>query len=143
MKPFRHSPCLVLAVAVFLVVSCASSYGSEDEEFADKAVSLGYVAVAVDGYIKFGNPPPALNGPELVKEATKQNPDLLKPLADYFVTARRDGHLSSVLLCNKEKTRAIAEDSGCTSARLDGPLWKEIPDANCNFQLDLMTVCNK
>ena len=143
MKPFLHSPGLFLAVAVFLVVSCASSYGSEDEEFADKAVSLGYVAVAVDGYIKFGNPPPNLTGPDLVKEATKQNPDLLKPLADDFVTARRDGSLSAVLLCDKGKTRAIAEDSGCTSARLDGPLWKQAPGAKCDFQLDLIAVCKK
>tara|TARA_R110002072_G_scaffold211424_1_gene368947 strand:- start:1915 stop:2349 length:435 start_codon:yes stop_codon:yes gene_type:complete len=143
MKLTKRGPLFVCAVAVFFLASCASSFGSEDEKLADKAVSLGYVAGALEGLIKFGNPPETMAGADLLKEATKQNPDLLKPLTDYVVMARREGAHSSVLLCNKDKTRGLAEDSGCTSARLDGKFWTDTPNAPCAFQLNLAVICKK
>lgn len=143
MKLIFRAPLFVSIIATFLLVSYITIYGSEDEELADKAVSLGYIAVAVDGFIRYGNPPIGMSGKELIENATRQNPDLLKPLAEYFLTARRDGVYSSVLLCDKEKKHALAEDAGCTPSRLDGRLWNEAPDAVCTFHLDLTAICLK
>lgn len=63
-----------------------------------------------------------------------------EPLSDYYVTARRDDVHSSALLCDMNRERALAEDPGCTTGRLDGRLWEEAPNASCDFQLDLTTV---
>lgn len=139
MKP-TYLACLA---ALVFAASCATSLGSEDEEIADKAVSLGYVAVAVDGFVRYGSPAPDLTGPALVREATSQNPELLEPLAGYYLTARQENGLTSVLMCDDELTRAIAEDSGCTSARLDAPIWRNSPGTACEFQLVLDIVCER
>lgn len=136
--------CIVIAIvitAAALVSSCATGHGADDEKHADRAINLGYIALAVQGLVAYGAPPPDLQGQALVNEAVKDNPDLLSSLNDYFVTARQDGRVSSVLMCDAERQRAIAEDAGCTSARLDGRLWIEQADAPCEFQLDLAAIC--
>jgi len=74
-------------------------------------------------------------------QVTLQNPDQLKPLAGYYVTARQVDGVSIVLLCDRDKKRALAEDAGCTSSRLDGRWWTEMPDAGCGFHLNPATVC--
>lgn len=143
MRMTQRTSIFATAIAVFFVASCASSFGSEDEELSDKAVSLGYIAVAVDGYIRFGKPPKSLNGEALLTQATSQNPKLLAPLSDYFIQVRREGTHSSVLLCDKEKARGLAEDAGCTSSKLDAAYWKSAPNAPCEFQLILANTCNR
>lgn len=135
----RHLLLTVAAIAALGISYVA--VGTQDEDWADYAVSLGYVAVAVNGYVQFGQPPSDLTGEELIREATKDNPALLLPLKDHFLTARREGQLTSVLLCEKDRSRAIAEDAGCTAARLDARLWSESPPAACTFHLDLKSAC--
>ncbi len=140
MATHRSLAVAICAVAV-LLVGCGSTLGSEDEELSDRAAQLGFVAGAVDGLVKFGNPSPTLTGDELLMEATKDNPSLLAPFSNYYVTARRQGNFSSVLMCNASRQRGLAEDAGCTSVRLDEALWKESRSAPCSFTLDLAQVC--
>ena len=134
---------LAFIAAAIIVISCTSTRGANDsdEELADRAQQLGYVAVAVDAFVKFGNPPATLTGEQLILEATRDNPDLLRPLEGYFVTARHEGRLNSVLMCDVDKRRALAEDAGCTSSRIDALLWKTTPTAPCSFTLNLEATC--
>lgn len=125
----------------FAVVACSQTVSDQDEEFSDKAAQLGRLAGAVDGLIKFGSPPDTLTGEQLLREAVKDNPALLAPFINYFVIARREGALSSVLLCSQSRKNAIAEDAGCTSARLDAAIWRVNPAASCSFTLNLIEIC--
>jgi len=138
-----HTTSLVFITMMFFAISCTSTRGANgsDEELADLAQQLGYVAVAVHGLVRFGNPPADLTGEQLVIEATKDNPALLNPLSGYFVAARREGRLSSVLMCDIKRHHAVAEDAGCTSSRLDAPLWQTSLDSPCSFTLDLWAIC--
>ena len=134
----------VVALAAIIVLSaCATSRADDAELYADRAVNLGWVAGAVQGLVEFGNPGEDLKGAELVREATKDNPKLMEPLADFYVIGRRVGEFSSVLMCDAARTRALAEDAGCTSAKLDAPLWDIFPQVPCAFQLDVAAVCTR
>lgn len=142
MSASRYLSVLAICASAFVMVSCAWLIGSEDEELADRASNLQDVAIAVQGFVLFGDPAPDLTGEQLIQEGTSGNPALLTPFKDYFLTARREGQFSSVLLCDKDKHRAYAEDAGCTATRLDARLWEEAPAAACKFQLDLPAVCS-
>jgi len=131
---------LIILVTALVAVSCTQTSGANDEELADRAFQLGHVATALNGLIQYGNPSPDLTGDQLLQEATKDNPDLLKPFADYYLTARREGKFGSVLMCNKLKMKALAEDATCT-AILDDRIWSEAPEAPCTFRLNLLDVC--
>ena len=65
---------LVVIAMMFFAISCTSTRSANDEELADRAQQLGYVAVAVNGFVRFGNPPVDLTGEQLVREATKDIP---------------------------------------------------------------------
>lgn len=141
MSALRYTSVLIFCASASLVNSCAGPFDSKNEELADRASNLQDVAIAVQGFIIFGNPTSDLTGEQLIQEGTKDNPALLKPFQNYFLTARREGRYSSVLLCDKERHRAYAEDAGCTATRLDGGFWEEELARPCVFQLDLSAVC--
>lgn len=131
---------LIIFAMALLAVSCTPTRGANDEELADRAFQLSHVATALNGLIQYGNPSPDLTGDQLLHEATKDNPDLLRPFTDYYLTARREGKFGSVLMCNKSKTKGLAEDATCTPV-LDDRIWSESPDAPCAFRLNLSAVC--
>lgn len=130
----------LMAVVLLLGLSAFSCAPANDEDYADLAVHLGWVAGAVQGFVDFGEPEAGLSGSEILKQALAMNPDLMKGLQGYYVTSRIIGAYSSVLLCDADQTVLIAEDAGCSATRLDGRYWGEAPLA-CEFQLDLAAVC--
>ncbi len=131
---------VIASMLVVALYACVFPDG-DDKKYANASVNLGYVAKAVDGYVRYGNPPTDQSGEALLQEATKINPDLLPPLADYLVMAKREGQLSAVLLCTADGKRGLAEDAGCTASKLDGPYWQDSEFVACSFQLDLIRAC--
>jgi hypothetical protein len=142
MSASRYLPVLIICASAVLLVSCAGLFGSEDEKLSDRASNLQDVAIAVQGFVAFGEASPDLTGEQLIQQGTIDNPALLTPFKNYFLTARREGQFSSVLLCDKDRRRAYAEDAGCTATRLDARWWVENPAAACKFQIDLAAVCS-
>jgi hypothetical protein len=137
----RHRLSFVLPAIVSIAASsCVTGQSSADESLVGHAQQLQYIAVAVQGYVDFGNPEASLSGEELIAEATKENPELVEPLRDYYVTARRVGSFSSVMMCDIDKTKALVEDAGCTSSRIDALLGGS-SNRSCVFWLDLQALC--
>lgn len=134
--------CGVIWSGMMLVAACSLANGDE-EELADAAVNLGYIATAVDGYVRFGDDAGQLSSDELIRNATSENPALLSSLSAYVIRARRDGKYSSVLLCDLESRVAYAEDAGCTSGKLDANYFDgpEKSQKACEFRLNLAETC--
>ena len=131
----------MLATALFLS-ACFTGRANDSELYADRAINLGWIAGALQGLVDFGNPADGLTGEALIIEATKDNPRLLDPLAEFYVIGRTVGDYSSVLMCDGERKRALAEDAGCTSTKLDARLWDKSPSIPCAFQLDIVAICS-
>lgn len=137
-------------LAILLVVAALVAVGvgayvlwprDVDEDLPNLAEALMPVSSAVDGYLNFSDAPIDLDGKALLDRATAHNPKLLERFAGYVVLARRDGLASSVLVCDKDGTRALMEDSGCTGGKFDARLWDSPAPLPCDFQLDLKQVC--
>ncbi|WP_417798020.1 hypothetical protein [Terasakiella pusilla] len=130
----------LIAVVLLLGLSAFSCAPANDEDYADLAVHLGWVAGAVQGFVEFVEPEAGLSGGEILKQALVMNPDLMKGLQGYYVTSRIKGAYSSVLLCDADQMVLLAEDAGCSATRLDGRFWDQAP-LPCEFQLNLIEVC--
>jgi hypothetical protein len=126
-------------ILVVLLCSCALSQDPEQEMLV-KASALTKVATALEAAVRFGNTPPDLSDTELLHRATSHDPDLLVPFQGYVLRARRDGRLSSVLMCSKDGKTALLEDAGCTP-KFDEHFWGRFSELPCTFQLDLAKIC--
>ncbi|WP_374650554.1 hypothetical protein [Dongia sp.] len=128
---------------IMLCGSCSIANGDSAEALADAAVDLGYLAGALDGLVEFGQPTPGAEDMDLLKEAVGNNTRSLNALKDFTLKARYVGQFSSVLMCDKTSTRAIAEDAGCTPAELDEEFFSRgrVTPPVCAFVLDPNTAC--
>lgn len=141
MKHPRGSVVIVALAVVLAFTGCQFVFASEEEKMGELAAAVMHVSAAVHAYVRYSNVPETLTGEELIVEATRENRALLQPFADYYLTARRVGKLSAVLVCDRERIRALLEDTGCTTVKFDGPRWRESPPATCSFVLNLDIVC--
>lgn len=105
-----------------------------------KESDLNRLAASLESAVRFQNAAETLSEEQLKAFAVKDDPAQLQPFKDLRVRMRRNGPLSSVLVCTADGTRALWEDAGCT-ARLDLRLWDGTPAAACAFQLDLAQIC--
>lgn len=128
---------------ICVLAGCAThtpTWQLSDEEMLSAASALTKVAFAVDGATRYGDLPDGATDDELLARATEDDPDLLRPFAQYRVLVRRQGTNSEVLLCTADLTKALIEDAGC-SAPSDVHHWKTLPLPPCAFVLNLEAVC--
>jgi len=102
--------------------------------------ALTKVATAVQGYVRYEMAETVPND-DILRNATKHDPQLMAQLAKFKVRVRASNKSSSVLVCDKEGTRGFLEDSGCTGP-LDENLWHDERPKPCEFVIDLEKVCN-
>lgn len=135
----------LFAVAItlkVLVLTACPAPGADPDEMYALASSVMDVSSAVQTYARYGGAPEGLQGPDLVARATAHNPAKLEGLKGYYVTARRVGEWTSVLVCDAEGGNARLEDAACTMP-LDAHVWQDRGDAPCDFVLDLEAVCTR
>lgn len=135
---------LALSLSAFCL-TCAISACAADgktpnqEEMLTKASALTKVARAVASAVQFKGARESLTEEELLRFATEHDPRMLEPFRGYALRVRRVGTATSVLMCTKDNSTGLIEDSGCT-ARSDARLWEQ-SRTPCTFQLNLDVIC--
>ena len=127
---------LIVASSILLlsVSGCASSkFNSEKihqkSAFITKLTRKVHVGIRKD----------ISNSDELLVFVNEKFPDIIENFSDYSILVKNDSQKAVVLMCNKEKTKALVEDVVCT-AKVDAPKLYE-KNLSCDFQLDVLEVC--
>ena len=113
-----------------------------EEAMMIKASELTKLTTALESAVRYEQAQSAtLGDAELLDFATSNDPDLLGRFAGLKVRVSRssDPH-AAVLVCSEDGTQALFEDVGCTAA-MDRHAWKETPAAQCEFVLDISSLC--
>jgi hypothetical protein len=111
----------------------------DEAALREKESALNKLAASLESAVRFQDAAPSLGESQLLALAIKDDPAQLEPFRLLQVRVRREGKLSSVLVCTADGARALWEDAGCTPP-LDLRLWDK-PAAACAFQLDLARTC--
>ncbi|WNJ98652.1 hypothetical protein L2D14_12320 [Thalassospiraceae bacterium LMO-JJ14] len=131
----------VLFLALLLLIPLSACAGNVDEEtMYTLSGHLKKVSKALNSAVVFKNAPEALSGPELLDFATRHDPALLTPFNDFTIRVNRTGKASGLLVCDAKGEQAYLEDTSCTSA-FDSHLWRDTPNAACEFHLDIVALC--
>jgi len=65
----------------------------------------------------------------------------MKEFSDYSIIIKNQNGTAVVLMCDKEKTKALLEDLSCTGSLEGGYLFKE--NLPCDFHLDIAEECKR
>jgi hypothetical protein len=104
--------------------------------------ALRKVSDSVEATVRYENPPVGIGDAELLAMATKHDPGLLVPFAEYKVRVMREEGHAILLVCDKEGKIGLLEDAGCSSP-MDKHLWNEDPPKPCDFTINIATVCHE
>lgn len=125
---------LVSSMVILSVSGCASSKINSEtihqkNAFITKLTRKVHVAIRED----------ITSSDDLLSFVNEKFPDVMKNFSEYSILVKNDSQKAVVLMCNKEKTKALVEDVVCT-AKVDAPKLYE-KDLSCDFQLDVVEVC--
>lgn len=68
-------------------------------------------------------------------------PTVMSNFSEYSIRMKNDNGIAVVLMCNKEKTKALVEDAVCKAEVEGADLYtKDLP---CEFQLNIKEVCKE
>ena len=139
-KTFYQRMTIFGAMLAFSSAICAQDFS--EEAMMIKASELTKLTTAVESAVRYEQDQSAnLGESELLKFATSNDPALLDRFADLKVRVSRSNDLhAAVLICTGDGSKAILEDAGCTAA-MDRHAWREIPEAECEFKLDITSLC--
>lgn len=110
------------------------------EEMYVKASALTKLSTAVEGVVRYENPPETLSDQELLQLSAEDDITLLEPFNGYVLKVNREFQHAIILVCNADGTKGLLEDAGCTAA-IDKHLWQE-SNATCDFTLQSDSLCN-
>ena len=122
-----------------LLSGCAAmSHNDNAEVMYIKAAALTKLSLAMEGTVRYVNPPENLTDDELLQLSTEDDPGLLEPFIGYTLKVNRDFNHAIVLVCSGDGMQGLLEDAGCTE-RLDNYQWQQ--DLPCTFTLSSELVC--
>lgn len=128
--------CFVFQVSA----GCTVSRASEAEKMYVIGSALTKLCASVEATVRYGDPPVGISDEELLTIATKHDPGLLVPFADFKVRINQEEKHAAILVCNKEGGKGLLEDA-CCSAQLDKYLWNAEPSNQCEFTIDIKAIC--
>lgn len=128
------------AMLAFSLAVCAQEFS--EEAMMIKASELTKLTTAVESAVRYEQDQSAnLGDSELLKFATSNDPVLLKRFAGLKVRVSKSNDLdAAILICTGDGSKALLEDAGCTAA-MDRHAWREVPEAGCEFKLNLTSLC--
>lgn len=132
---------IVVLVIMLVFPACAFVNGAgESERMLVLGSALTKLSAAAESTERYKHPPENVSCEKFFELATRHDPSLLTPFSDHALrVSRRDRH-AVILVCTRDKTRALLEDAGCT-ARLDRHLWEGTEALPCEFTLKMEDVC--
>jgi hypothetical protein len=126
---------LRIASLLFLLLTISSCVhmqkGIDPSEMAVRASALTKLSSAMQAYVRYTDPLPALDEAAMFAEGTKHDPALLANLRDYKLRLLVQDRHAVVLMCTKAGDRALLEDAGCTGT-FEAHRWKQ-DAAPCEF----------
>jgi hypothetical protein len=132
----------ILAIAMFSAACGPPRPPIPPEEMDTLGGQLILLSRAVAGAV---NDDPAgtagLSDQELLARAATGDPALLPPFARYLLKTHRESGFVSVLVCTRDGTRGLLEDTGCTT-KLDAKLWENAA-APCQPTVVLTDACKR
>ena len=134
---------LMYALMLLAAVTCGVAQAQLDpEEMYTKASALTKLTAAVQAFVRYDDPSDSLSEREILRLATKHDPDLLSGMSPYALKVRRQERNASVLMCTADGTQGLLEDVGCT-APLDKHLWQSPSAEPCTFTLRISEICRQ
>jgi hypothetical protein len=130
---------LINLAAVLLLGACAASLASPDaKERGHLSTKMVNLSSAVDTYFADLSEAPSGDDAGTLQNATRHDPRLLaQEFQPYTLKVQYQNPYAVLLLCNKDGSRAIMEDAGC-SARIDRQVTQKAP---CEFTLRVSQGC--
>lgn len=129
---------VVIVFISFLCGCAAVSHKDDTEAMYIKASALTKLSSAVEGTLRYENPPVSLSDEELLKLSTEDDPGLLEPFNGYTLKVNRDFNHAIVLVCSSDGMQGLLEDAACTG-KLDNHLWQQ--KRPCEFTISSDAVC--
>lgn len=127
-------------LSAVLLSSCAVNNNYESEKMHELASSLTKLSASVESTVRYKNPPAGISDGDLLTLSTKHDPKMLEPFQSYKVRVLSKDRHSIVLVCDKEGSRGLLEESACTK-ELDEHLWQSPRPLPCKFTLSINEVC--
>ena len=134
---------IVILVSILVFVGCAiKSRAGDSEQMLTLGSALTKLSSAVESTVRYKNPPANISDADLLILATKHDPAILDAFTNYAVNVFRQDRHSIVLVCTKDRSRALLEDSNCTGG-VDRNHWESRAPLPCEFTLSVPEVCGK
>lgn len=124
-------------VCLLQLTACAGFWAAGEARYDQQAIELRRLGNAVQGELWRGPAPEA----DLLELACARDPALCAPFDKDAVLVSAGDTYVALLLCNRERTRAIIEDVSCTP-ETDRRAWEE-KKAPCAFTIDISAHCPK
>ncbi|WP_428025921.1 hypothetical protein [Arcobacter sp.] len=126
----------ISSLFIFTIVGCANQTINSEVMYEKSSFLTKLTRKVQVGVRKNIN-----NEEELYSFISKKFPNEMDNFSQYSIRMKNDNGIAVVLMCNKEKTKALIEDAVC-KAEVEGyDLYtKELP---CEFQLNIEEVCKK
>ncbi len=126
-----RGPRLAPAALFLLLAACSVLLYKDREEgsMARAATDLRRLSNAMQGELWRGAPP----GSDLAALACRRDPSLCDALAEFDLQVKQEGDEAVLLLCTKDKGKALLENVACTP-EIDFKAWEQgkLP---CRFTL--------
>lgn len=133
---------LSVLITTMLISGCIHCRSNEGDTMRPLASALTKLSSQVENVVRYETPPTNATDEELLKLATKNDPNFLDSFKGYKLRVHSQDRHTVVLLCNEAGKRGLLEDLGCT-AMMDRNLWKEDGTMPCEFSLSVELVCRK
>ncbi len=131
---------VVLISICLILVGCRDSSADPREEMLTLASAVTKLSNVVESTCRYKNPPENTRDANLITLSTRHDPSLVYPFGGYTLRAKCESNHGVVLVCNKEATRALIEDSACTS-KLDIHHWEQPNPTPCVFTMPVAIMC--
>lgn len=126
---------VIFSLLVF-PAGCANCNASDKEEMYTLAAALTKLTAAVEAKVYFKEAPPEMKDMELVNFSSSHDPRLTEPFEGYLLKAQGVNGHAILLMCDKNGTRGLIEDGGCTSA-VDKHWWQDQPSHPCEITYNI------
>jgi len=125
-----------LILILLTVLNGCTNKNNAIEEISEKRALLPKLTGKVKAGILEG-----VSSENLSSFIKEEFPETFNKFSNYSVFIKSENDTAVVLICNKEKTKALLEDASCHGYIEGNNLYeKELP---CQFHLPIDEICNK
>jgi len=126
---------IILFLAASLTVTGCASKLYDAEILHEKAINITKLTRKVKVAIR-----KKISNENLQSYIVEKYSEDINEFSDYFIAIKNNNGTAVVLMCDKDKTKALKEDLSCTASIEGSEHFKE--NLTCDFHLDIDKYCN-